>query len=88
MVAGPGRRFTYPRELAGLTHNLNVLIDQERARQTRYKDALDDLAHSLKTPLAVLRTTLSEPGELPAMVAQQVTRPGRCQWRLWRWRPS
>ena len=64
----------YPSELAGLTHNLNVLIDQERARQTRYKDALDDLAHSLKTPLAVLRATLSEPSELPAMVAQQVSR--------------
>lgn len=64
----------YPSELVVLTHNLNVLIDQERARQTRYKDALDDLAHSLKTPLAVLRASLNEPGELPAMVAQQVTR--------------
>lgn len=64
----------YPSELAGLTHNLNILIDQERARQTRYKDALDDLAHSLKTPLAVLRATLNEPSQLPAMVAQQVTR--------------
>jgi two-component system sensor histidine kinase PhoQ len=64
----------YPSELAGLSHNLNVLIDQERSRQTRYKEALDDLAHSLKTPLAVLRASLQEPGELPAMVAQQVSR--------------
>ena len=64
----------YPSELAGLTHNLNVLMDQERARQTRYKEALDDLAHSLKTPLAALRATLDEPGQLPAMVAQQVSR--------------
>jgi two-component system sensor histidine kinase PhoQ len=64
----------YPSELAGLSHNLNVLIDQERSRQTRYKDALDDLAHSLKTPLAVLRASLHEPGELPASVAQQVSR--------------
>lgn len=64
----------YPRELAGLTHNLNLLVDQERARQTRYKDALDDLAHSLKTPLAVLRSSLDEPAELPRMVAQQVAR--------------
>ena len=64
----------YPSELAGLTHNLNVLMEQERARQTRYKDALDDLAHSLKTPLAVLRAALDEPSELPSMVAQQVTR--------------
>ena len=64
----------YPSELAALSQNLNVLIDQERSRQTRYKDALDDLAHSLKTPLAVLRATLNEPSQLPAMVAQQVSR--------------
>lgn len=64
----------YPVELAGLTHNLNGLMEQERARQTRYKDALDDLAHSLKTPLAALRASLDTPGELPGMVAQQVAR--------------
>lgn len=64
----------YPRELAGLTHNLNTLIDQERARQTRYKHALDDLAHSLKTPLAVLRAALPEPSQLPTLVAEQVSR--------------
>ncbi|MFZ2391151.1 ATP-binding protein [Rhodoferax sp.] len=64
----------YPMELAGLTHNLNGLMDQERARQTRYKDALDDLAHSLKTPLAALRASLDAPAELPAMVALQVDR--------------
>ncbi|MEY4099501.1 MAG: hypothetical protein RL300_672 [Pseudomonadota bacterium] len=64
----------YPTELAGLTHNLNLLMEQERARQTRYKDALDDLAHSLKTPLAALRASLDQPAELPAMVAQQVAR--------------
>ncbi|NPC58693.1 ATP-binding protein [Caenimonas soli] len=64
----------YPTEIAGLTENLNTLIEQERARQTRYKDALDDLAHSLKTPLAVLRTALNEPAQLPAMVTQQVAR--------------
>lgn len=64
----------YPKELAGVTQNLNVLIEQERTRQTRYKEALDDLAHSLKTPLAALRASLGAPDELPTMVAQQVTR--------------
>jgi two-component system, OmpR family, sensor histidine kinase PhoQ len=64
----------YPRELNGLTQNLNVLMAQERARQTRFKDALDDLAHSLKTPLAVMRASLDAPKELPALVAQQVAR--------------
>jgi two-component system sensor histidine kinase PhoQ len=64
----------YPSELAGLTQNLNLLIDQERARQTRYKEALDDLAHSLKTPLAAMRASLDEPTALAGIVSQQVTR--------------
>jgi len=64
----------YPSEIAGLTGNINTLIEQQQSRQTRYKDALGDLAHSLKTPLAVLRGALAEPAELPAVVAQQVAR--------------
>ncbi|MFQ6021808.1 MAG: ATP-binding protein [Acidiferrobacterales bacterium] len=46
---------SYPRELRGLTSNLNALLSHERTQQKRYRDALADLAHSLKTPLAVLR---------------------------------
>ena len=65
---------SYPVEIAGLTDNLNTLIGQERVRQTRYREALSFLAHSLKTPLAVLRTGLAEPDQLPATVAQQVAR--------------
>lgn len=64
----------YPAEITALTSNLNTLIKQERVRQTRYKEALSFLAHSLKTPLAVLRTALNEPAQLPAMVTQQVAR--------------
>jgi two-component system sensor histidine kinase PhoQ len=64
----------YPTEIAALTNNLNTLIKQERVRQTRYKEALSFLAHSLKTPLAVLRTALNEPAQLPATVTQQVAR--------------
>lgn len=64
----------YPGEIAALTDNLNTLIRQERLRQTRYQEALSFLAHSLKTPLAVLRSALHEPGQLPATVAEQVTR--------------
>lgn len=64
----------YPDELSGLTDNLNTLIQQERVRQTRYKEALSYLAHSLKTPLAVLRSALQEPARLPEAVTQQVRR--------------
>jgi two-component system sensor histidine kinase PhoQ len=65
---------SYPMEIAALTDNLNTLIRQERVRQTRYKEALSFLAHSLKTPLAVLRTAVNEPAQLPAAVTQQVAR--------------
>jgi two-component system sensor histidine kinase PhoQ len=50
----------YPSELVGLASNLNTLIDTERRRLARYRNTLDDLAHSLKTPLAAMRTLLSE----------------------------
>ena len=45
----------YPAELTGLTENLNHLIRNEREHLARYRDTLGNLAHSLKTPLAVLR---------------------------------
>ncbi len=65
----------YPSEIAALTDNLNTLIRQERVRQTRFQEALSYLAHSLKTPLSVLRSAADEPeGQLRASVVQQVRR--------------
>lgn len=53
----------YPRELRPLTDNLNTLLSAERDNARRYSEALADLAHALKTPVAVLRARLesSEP---------------------------
>lgn len=48
----------YPRELNLLTTNLNAFIVSEREHRDRYQNTLSDLAHSLKTPLAVLRSRL------------------------------
>ncbi|MSQ92385.1 MAG: hypothetical protein EXR87_05560 [Gammaproteobacteria bacterium] len=45
----------WPRELAGVTGNLNALLNGERKRLERYRTTLGNLAHSLKTPLAALR---------------------------------
>lgn len=45
----------HPRELLRLTGSLNRLLHSEREQRQRYRDSLDDLAHSLKTPLAVLQ---------------------------------
>ena len=45
----------YPRELKLLTDSINSLINHEHKQQKRYRNGLADLAHSLKTPLAVLQ---------------------------------
>jgi len=50
----------YPQEILRLTDNINGLIDHEHTQQTRYRNALADLAHSLKTPLAVLNGAIHE----------------------------
>lgn len=49
-----------PRELVALSTNLNALIRHNRARQERVRTALADLAHSMKTPLAVLRSAAEQ----------------------------
>ena len=67
----------YPVELAGLTTSLNNFIDAERDRLTRYRNTLSDLAHSLKTPLAVMRSQLesgSDGADLRWTVLEQVGR--------------
>lgn len=60
----------YPRELEPLQRNLNHLLDTEQANQSRYRNALDSLAHSLKTPLSVIRSSLSPDGS-PGSVAME-----------------
>jgi two-component system sensor histidine kinase PhoQ len=68
----------YPKELTGLTTSLNSLIEQSKAVQVRYRNSLDDLAHSLKTPLAILQSTESDCCDDPeahhALVREQVER--------------
>jgi two-component system sensor histidine kinase PhoQ len=56
----------YPIELTGLTERINAFIDSEREQRTRYRNTLADLAHSLKTPLAVVRSQLESSGEISA----------------------
>jgi two-component system sensor histidine kinase PhoQ len=67
----------YPQELLGLTENLNALLDNAESHLARYRDALGDLAHSLKTPLAVLRGALDAPtpdDEAKAVMREQIER--------------
>lgn len=50
----------YPAELKRLTNNLNLLIAGERAQREKYRTTLGDLAHSLKTPLAILQGAVNK----------------------------
>lgn len=55
---GKSERLTgvYPTELSQVTEQLNLLLSAEQKQRQRYRNALSDLAHSLKTPLAVMQT--------------------------------
>ncbi len=66
----------WPRELSGVVTNLNALLAGERNRIARYRDTLGNLAHSLKTPLAVIRSSLagSDAKAVAAAVDAQVAR--------------
>jgi two-component system sensor histidine kinase PhoQ len=66
----------FPDELAGVARNMNLLIGSERGRSERYRNTLDNLAHSLKTPLAAIRSILAEQtsGALTGRVEAQIER--------------
>ena len=67
----------HPRELAPLTESINAFIVSERENLDRYRNTLSDLAHSLKTPLAVLRTSIDSDTDQTALreeVRNQVQR--------------
>lgn len=62
----------YPRELLGVTTNLNTLLRGERERLARYRNTLGNLAHSFKTPLAVMRNLLDSEAARTLPVAKQL----------------
>ncbi len=64
----------WPRELAGVTGNLNALLAGERKRLERYRTTLGNLAHSLKTPLAALRGLLERGQTDAGALAPQIDR--------------
>ena len=68
----------YPRELHGLTSSLNELLAHASSVRLRYRNSLDDLAHSLKTPLAFLRSVAEDRdkdcGQLRQIASEQVER--------------
>jgi two-component system sensor histidine kinase PhoQ len=64
----------WPRELTGVTGNLNALLIGERKRLERYRTTLGNLAHSLKTPLAAVRSLIEAGQADPAVLTPQLDR--------------
>src|SRR6476469_3190673 len=67
----------HPRELEPLTDSINAFVESERENLDRQRNTLADLAHSLKTPLAVLRARLDNnapDAELRAELDMQLRR--------------
>lgn len=69
----------YPAEIQPVTDNLNRVLRSEQAQRERYRNTLSDLAHSLKTPLAVIRGHLESRTHLSAenlaqIIDEQVSR--------------
>ena len=60
----------YPPELEKLKTSINNLLDTEQQQRSRYKNSLNDLAHSLKTPLAVLSGTTGLPEQAKEPISQ------------------
>lgn len=68
---------SHPHELQDIVDNLNQVLAREHALRQRYRNSLSDLAHSLKTPLAVMQAKLSKPSsdtDLQELATEQVTR--------------
>ncbi len=64
----------YPKELRGITNNLNELLATEQRQRERYRSTLSDLAHSLKTPLAVIQAELESKVAEQALIVEQTQR--------------
>lgn len=67
----------HPHELQDIVDNLNQVLAREQALRQRYRNSLSDLAHSLKTPLAVMQAKLSQPStdeDLQQLASEQVIR--------------
>lgn len=68
---------SYPNELRPISGSINALIDSERSNLELSRNTLADLAHSLKTPLAVLQSEIEnadDPAAFKGEVYTQVQR--------------
>ncbi|MCF6219100.1 MAG: ATP-binding protein [Gammaproteobacteria bacterium] len=63
----PALAGNYPLEIRRLTDDLNTLLHSHQENLKRNRTAMGDLAHSLKTPLALLRSSAESDSTDPAL---------------------
>ncbi|MCC5451145.1 GHKL domain-containing protein [Rheinheimera sp. UJ51] len=82
----------YPSELSVIKEDLNLLLASQNRQKLRYRNHLSDLAHALKTPVAVLRTSpLAQQPELKeqidritAMIEHQLKKASSSGQDIWK----
>ncbi|MET1254136.1 ATP-binding protein [Aliikangiella maris] len=60
----------FPKELIPLTSSINQLLESELQQKSRYRDTLGNLAHSIKTPLAIIKSELSQLSPVAGLSAE------------------
>lgn len=64
----------YPVEIQPIVGGFNTIVVQEKQQRERYRNTMSDLAHSLKTPLAVIQSQLEEQACKDDIVYEQLDR--------------
>ncbi|MCV6615342.1 MAG: ATP-binding protein [Cellvibrionaceae bacterium] len=64
----------YPSEIIPVTRSLNLVLDNQQQQRERYKNTLNDLAHSLKTPLAVISGFAQQDPQLEQKLSEPLKR--------------
>ena len=69
----------YPKEVEGVVIGFNELLEREQDHLAAHRNSMDNLAHSLKTPLAVLRSAAESGSDesLRSEIISQVARMDR-----------
>ncbi len=68
----PGFDEDFPAEVSVLTGSLNDYIEHEKRQIQKQKDSFANLAHSLKTPLAVIRASINPEHDQAELIEQQL----------------
>lgn len=64
----------YPTEIKPIIDDFNTILVHEKQQRERYRNTMSDLAHSLKTPLAVIQSQLSKQKNTDHTLHEQLER--------------